>query len=299
MKLLVFGSANVDHVYQMDRFVRAGETIASRHYQKNAGGKGLNQAITLAKAGQEVYFAGAIGRDGLFLKDMLEDAGVRTDYLRVLDAPTGHAVIQVDASGQNSIILYGGTNQQIDQEMIDETLMHFGAGDHLLLQNEINLCPALIEAAWRKGINVILNPSPTTQEMRVWPLKHVKWFILNEIEGADLTGKTAVADIADELIRRYPNSRVVLTCAEAGALYADAEQRICQKAFRVDAVDTTGAGDTFTGYFLRCILNGGTPARALLEAAQASAIAVTREGAGKSVPRLCEVMETLRAMHSR
>ena len=108
MRLLVFGSLNIDHTYHLPHFVRAGETLASSGYQRSEGGKGFNQAVALAKAGQEVCFAGAIGRDGIFLKEYLQKLQVNTDHLRVLDAPTGHAIIQVDENGQNSILLFGG-----------------------------------------------------------------------------------------------------------------------------------------------------------------------------------------------
>ena len=147
MKTLVFGSLNIDHVYQLDHFVQPGETISSSRYEKHAGGKGLNQAIALAKAGHETLFAGCIGQDGLFLKEMLERHGVNTDALSILDMPTGHALIQVDAAGENAIILFGGANLCQTEEHIDRALSMLDAGDLVLLQNEINLCPQIIEQA--------------------------------------------------------------------------------------------------------------------------------------------------------
>ena len=125
MKLLDFGSLNIDHTYQLPHLARPGETLASDSYHKSEGGKGFNQAVALAKAGQEVYLAGAIGQDGLFLRDYLQELGVHTEQLRVLDAPTGHAMIQLDAEGQNCIILFSGTNGMITEAMIDEVLTEF------------------------------------------------------------------------------------------------------------------------------------------------------------------------------
>ena len=124
--------------YTLPHLVRPGETISSQHYAKSEGGKGFNQGLALAKAGQETYFAGAIGADGIFLQESLQAEGVDTTGLRVLDVPTGHAVIQVDGEGHNVIVLFGGANQQITDAMIAETLVRFVPEDYILLQNELN-----------------------------------------------------------------------------------------------------------------------------------------------------------------
>ena len=295
MKTLVFGSVNIDHVYRLSHLVREGETISSGEYRKNEGGKGTNQAIALAKAGLKVWFAGAIGKDGQFMKDYLTSFGVNTDDLRTLDAPTGHAIIQVDEEGRNSIILYGGANRMITPEMIGETLSHFAAGDYVLLQNEISGGEEIIRQAAGRGMHVALNPSPVSEELLSWPLELVEWLILNEIEGADITGLTDTEAMLDELLRRYPNCRVVLTLGEMGSVYADGQRRVRQGIMPVDAVDTTAAGDTFTGYFLQTVLAGGSVENALRTAAQAASIAVSRPGAGRSIPLKDEVRSALRA----
>ncbi|MBO4298565.1 MAG: ribokinase [Clostridia bacterium] len=295
MKTLVFGSVNIDHVYRLSHLVREGETISSDEYRKNEGGKGTNQAVALAKAGLEVWFAGAIGKDGQFMKDYLTSFGVNTDDLRTLDAPTGHAIIQVDEEGRNSIILYGGANRMITPEMIGETLSHFAAGDYVLLQNEISGGEEIIRQAAGRGMHVALNPSPVSEELLSWPLELVEWLILNEIEGADITGLTDTEAMLDELLRRYPNCRVVLTLGEMGSVYADGQRRVRQGIMPVDAVDTTAAGDTFTGYFLQTVLAGGSVENALRTAAQAASIAVSRPGAGRSIPLKDEVRSALRA----
>lgn len=294
MKLLDFGSLNIDHTYQLPHLVRPGETLASDSYHKSEGGKGFNQAVALAKAGQEVYLAGAIGQDGLFLRDYLQELGVHTEHLCVLDAPTGHAMIQLDTEGQNCIILFGGTNGMITEAMIDEVLADFGAGDYLLLQNEISHVDSIICAAHAKGMHIILNPSPMSPELLTWPLELVEWFILNEIEGADITGKTQPEEMLDELLRRYPACHVVLTLGERGSVYADATQRIAQSIVSAHTVDTTAAGDTFTGYFIHALLQGEAIQQALKTAACASAITVSRPGAGRSIPAAEEVQAAMK-----
>lgn len=294
MKLLDFGSLNIDHTYQLPHLVRPGETLASDSYHKSEGGKGFNQAVALAKAGQEVYLAGAIGQDGLFLRDYLQELGVHTEHLCVLDAPTGHAMIQLDTEGQNCIILFGGTNGMITEAMIDEVLADFGAGDYLLLQNEISHVDSILRAAHAKGMHIILNPSPMSPELLTWPLELVEWFILNEIEGADITGKTQPEEMLDELLRRYPACHVVLTLGERGSVYADAAQRIDQSIVTAHTVDTTAAGDTFTGYFIHALLQGEVIQQALKTAACASAITVSRPGAGRSIPTAEEVQAAMK-----
>lgn len=288
MKILVFGSLNIDHVYRMPHLVRAGETLASASYQKNAGGKGLNQAIALARAGQEVCFAGALGKDGLFLRDYLASCGVDVSLLQVVDEPTGHAMIQLDEDGQNAIVLYGGANQRITPEMIREVLAPFAPGDFLLLQNEINLLPEIVEQAKAKGMCVVLNPSPMSDALREL-LPQVDWLILNEVEGEDLTGCARPEEMLQALLGMQPACRVVLTLGEQGAMYADAQKRCFQPAVRTEAVDTTAAGDTFTGFFLSGVLSGASEEASLEMAAKAAAITVSRPGASKSIPSLQEV----------
>ena len=293
MKILVFGSANVDHTYQMPHLVRAGETLSSRIYARNAGGKGLNQAVALGKAGNRVYFAGAIGSDGGFLHEELEHAGVNTRFLRQVDAPTGHALIQVDENGQNAIILFSGANGQIAPEQVDETLQHFDAGDWVLLQNEISCGEYILRKAHEKGMHVALNPSPISAELLSWPLDRTDLFLLNEVEGEDITGETEPERMLEEMLKKYPDARVVLTLGEKGALYGAKNERLYQAAFPVKPVDTTAAGDTFTGYFLQSVVQGKPLQEALRTAACAAAIAVSREGAGKSIPLVDEVEKEL------
>lgn len=290
MKLLVFGSLNIDHTYQVHHLVREGETLSSSMYTKNEGGKGFNQAAALAKAGLPVYFAGAIGSDGVFLRDYLMRLNVDVSNIQMLDVPTGHAIIQVNEAGSNSIILYGGANQAVTEEQIDHVLAQFDEGDYILLQNEISLGERILRKAHDKGMHIILNPSPISSDLLNWPLDMVDWLILNEIEGADISGKHDPDEIVAALMRRYGIPHIVLTLGEKGSLYASGATRLRQNAVPTAVVDTTAAGDTFTGYFFASILSGKETGEALFGAAAAAALAISKEGAAKSIPWASEMI---------
>lgn len=291
MKILNFGSLNIDNVYTMEHFVRPGETISSLALQKFAGGKGLNQSVALARAGAEVYHAGAIGEDGGFLATLLQDAGVDTSFIQTLEGRTGHAIIQVDASGQNCIILYGGTNRCITKEQAENALEHFGANDLLLLQNEINGNAFIMERAFAKGMQIALNPSPIDDGILALPLEKISWFLLNEIEGAELTGKTDPMDILTEMKCRFPSSKVVLTLGKQGVLAWDGEETYQHGIYKVPVVDTTAAGDTFTGFFLSCVSKGMCTQQCLELASKASSLAIGIKGAANSIPDFRTVVE--------
>ena len=287
MKILCFGSLNLDLVYQVPHFVRAGETLSSLDLQQHCGGKGLNQSIALSLA--RVYHAGCIGSDGKILKETLERYGVNTDFIERKDCMNGHAVIQVDKSGQNCILLYGGSNRSITPDFADRVLANFGEGDIVVLQNEISSLDAVISAAHARRIRIALNPSPIDPELKKMDLRHVRWFLLNEIEGAELSGQTDPDKIVDALLGRYPESAFVLTLGKSGVIYRDAEQTVRHGIYRVPVRDTTAAGDTFTGYFIACVAEGLSVGEALEKASVASSIAVSRVGAADSIPTRDEV----------
>lgn len=294
MKILNFGSLNIDNVYQVDHFVRKGETISSKSLTLFSGGKGLNQSVALGRAGAKVWHAGSIGKDGLFLLETLQAAGVNISCVRVLEeGKTGNAIIQNDAEGDNCILLYGGANQRITREQIDETLSHFSAEDFLVLQNEVNELPYLVQKAHEKGMRVVLNPSPMDEKIFEINLSLVDLFVLNDLEAAELTGGTGTepATMLALLQRKFPSACFVLTLGPQGAYYADAKQTIWQEIYPAKVVDTTAAGDTFTGYFLAAILEGKSVKASLDLAAKAAAIAVSRPGAAPSIPKLDEVLK--------
>lgn len=219
MKVLNFGSCNIDYVYQMEHFIRPGETAPCTALSAGCGGKGLNQSIALAKAGTEVYHAGLYGAEGKFLLDKMQEAGVDTSLMRLGEGANGHAIIQVERSGQNCIILYGGTNRQITQDYADEVLLHFAAGDVLVLQNEINNMPYIMKKAHERGLRIAFNAAPYGQEVLSYPLETVTWLIVNEVEGAGLSGKTDYEEIAEALAEQYPGMNIMLTMGKSGCLY--------------------------------------------------------------------------------
>lgn len=285
MTILNFGSVNIDHVYRVDHLVRPGETIASSDYQQFSGGKGFNQSIALARAGAAVSHAGRIGADGVWLREQLAAEGADVRFLEVIDGPSGHALIQVDAAGENAIILFGGANRTFTPQDVRAILENLEAGDWLLLQNEISALPEILQMAGERGLRVVFNPAPMGAEVLGYPLDGVSIFILNEVEGEAFTGASEPDGILAGMRRRFPAATVVLTLGAAGAVFDDGTQRIRVPAQRVDAVDTTAAGDTFIGYFLAALSAGDSPQSALELATRAAAICVTRPGAAPSIPR--------------
>jgi ribokinase len=289
MRILNFGSLNIDYVYAVDSIVKPGETIKGLERNVYCGGKGLNQSIALANAAADVYHAGVIGEDGGMLLDALHAAGVNTDAIKTVAGSSSHTFIQVDRNGQNSILFFAGDNLKIEEEFILETLNKFEPGDYLLLQNEIGNIPLIIKHASNKGMKIVFNPSPINNEVTAYPLELIDIFILNEIEGSMLTGETSPDQIINSMRKTYMNARTVLTLGENGAMYGYKGQVVFQPAFQARVVDTTAAGDTFTGYFLAAYLRQKSVQDALKLAAKAAAIAVSRYGAAPSIPNLAEV----------
>ena len=293
MKVLNIGSMNLDLVYSVDHIVQPGETEASFALDTFLGGKGLNQSMSLAKAGVEVYQGGMIGEDGQVFLDACKQYGVKADYIRPVPGKSGHAVIQRDKNAQNCILLYGGANQMLTEEYVDSVLADFGKDDILLLQNEVNQMPYIVDKAYEKGMQIALNPSPFNEKLDEVDMKKISIFLLNEVEGNQVTGLTDPDEIIAEMLGRFPNAKIVLTLGKDGAVYADASQKHFQPIFKVKAVDTTAAGDTFTGYFLAGLLDGMPVPEILKMSAKASSIAVTRAGAVPSIPYRDEVMTAL------
>lgn len=290
MKVLNFGSLNLDYVYQVDHIIIPGETQSTKSRNIFCGGKGLNQSIALAKAGISVYHAGQIGEGGEILLETCEKNGVLTDFIKKIDGPSGHTVIQVDKNGQNSILLFGGANRCITRMFVDEVLENFEKGDILLLQNEINELDYIIDAAYEKGMMIILNPSPFDDALDACDLSKVSLFLVNEIEGFQITGEKEPEKILAKIKEVYPKAKIVLTLGGDGSVYQDETGIYKQGIFKVKAVDTTAAGDTFTGYFISAILDGLPVEEGLKLAAKASAIAVSRPGATDSIPLKEEVL---------
>ena len=297
MKILSFGSLNIDYVYSVPHFVKKGETLSAKELNVYTGGKGLNQSIALSRAGMETYHAGAIGMDGLFLLDQLKEAGVNTDLVKILeDVRTGNAIIQNDDEGDNCIVLFGGANQAITKEQVDEVFKDFTNEDYLLIQNEINELSYIVEKAKEEGMKIILNPSPMNEKIMKLPLDQIDYFILNEIEAMQILEMDKPEEIdgkyiASLLHERFKDATIVLTLGSEGSVCISDDEYVEQSIYKVKAIDTTAAGDTYTGYFIAGILKGKTIKESMDIASKASAIAVTRQGAAPSIPVLEEVEE--------
>lgn len=296
MKVLNIGSINIDRTYRVCSFVKPGETVSSRSYEERAGGKGLNQSIACARAGAEVWHVGAVGSEGSFLVELLQEAGVTCDLVKVSAQPTGHAVIQVEDSGQNCIIICGGANDDVQAADIAAALDTCQEGDLVLLQNEVPNVSFAISEAKRRGLTVALNPSPYSREIERLPLDDVDLFIVNEIEAAALAGMQDTDDtggIGMTLRDRFPGAAFLITLGSAGSMYVAHGCSVRQGAFHVETVDTTGAGDTFCGFFLAELMRGEAPAAALEFASAASALSVTAHGAASSIPTKEQVRDFL------
>ncbi|MFV0440279.1 MAG: ribokinase [Lachnospirales bacterium] len=294
MKVLNFGSLNIDYVYNVDHITKGGETQQSYKLETFPGGKGLNQSIALTRAGIEVFHAGIIGEDGTFLFDTCKENGISTTFLKQVPEKNGHAIIQVDKNAQNCILLYKGTNGRVDKAFVDFVLSSFEKGDVIVLQNEINLIDYIIDKAYEKSMTIILNPSPFNKDLFKCDLSKVSIFIMNEIEGAQIYGSEANPEEILKFMReKYPKSKVVLTLGTEGSFFSFNDEKYFQPIFEAKAVDTTAAGDTFTGYFVKGLIEDYKIDKTMKIAACASSIAVSRHGATTSIPLFNEVIEEL------
>ncbi len=290
MKMVVFGSLNIDKTYSLEDFVRPGQTISAKKMEQFCGGKGFNQAIALHRAGNEVSFAGAVGQDGGMLLDTLDRNGIDRSNVKITDGATGHAIIQLDARGGNCIIILAGANGEITEDDAEKTMANFGAGDLIVLQNEISCVPYILHRAREKGMIVAFNPSPYDRKIASCDLNDVDYLLVNEVEGAGMSGETAPDEILDTLHARYPRLNIVLTLGGDGSVYQSCSgERLSMGIHRTNTVDTTAAGDTFTGFFLSELMHHGDAEKALRIAAVAAGIAVSRKGAEPSIPMMAEV----------
>jgi len=294
MKIINFGSLNIDHVYSVPHMVKGGETLSSSCLTNFCGGKGLNQSIAAARAGAKVYHAGNIGHDGGILRQILYDNGINLAFLREVEAPSGHAIIQVDPSGQNCIILNGGANYFFTEEYVDEVLENISPDDIVLIQNETSCVPYIIQKAHERQARVVLNPSPISPELLLYPLDSVDLLILNEIEAEmilDSKDRILVEkELLSGLFSRFKSAEVVLTLGKNGVRHQKNGILSSHGIYDVPVVDTTAAGDTFCGYFIAGQAMGLPTAECLKRASIASSIAVSKKGAAASIPYLDEVL---------
>ncbi len=302
-KIAVVGSINMDVVNRVERHPLPGETVSGLETAYIPGGKGANQAVAAARAGAQVLMIGAVGRDpfGGPLVEALGKAGVDTARVLEKKGTSGMAFITVDAHGENNIILSSGANGKLSVEDMEAGLIDAAAGDGgvglggVLLQNEIpwETTSAAVRRARTLGATVYLNPAPARKvEDEVLALVDV--LVVNETEAAAISGikvdsREHAEAAADWLLGRGVRE-VIVTLGAAGVVYASKEgERVSVPAFRVEAVDTTAAGDTFIGAYAADRDRGASVQEALQWANAAAAIAVTRPGAQSSIPSADEV----------
>lgn len=288
-KVINFGSLNIDHVYRVRSFSRPGETIVADRYERFSGGKGLNQSIALANAGAQVFHAGKIGTDGRRLLDKLVDHGVNISLVEVSDDPNGHAVIQVDSSGQNSIVVYGGANFSLTADYAARALQAFGPGDMLVLQNGISAVEYVLMQGAERGLTIAFNPAPMHESVHYLPLETVQYLLLNEIEVRQFARTDSIDEAVERILYRLPSCALVLTLGSRGARYISRREEYAVPALEVETIDTTAAGDTFAGFFIGSVLQGFDIPSALERAARAASLCVTRRGAAESIPFASEV----------
>jgi ribokinase len=295
-RILVVGSINMDVVNHVESYPQPGETIKGFGTQYTPGGKGANQAVAASLSGSEVVMIGAVGKDvfGSELISTLKQFDVDTSFVFTKESTSGLAFITVNQAGENSIILNEGANGKLSIQDIEAALPEIGEVSGVLLQNEISweTTKYMIQEAKRLNIHVYFNPAPSL-EIPVDTLPLINTLILNETEAEAITGLTVEteqqAKLTAELLVEKGVERVILTLGRKGALCVTKDQFIHMTAFKVVAVDTTAAGDTFIGAFATASEMGQPIENSLRFATAAAALTVTKKGAQLSIPGSTEI----------
>ena len=288
-KIINFGSINIDHVYRVPHLVKPGETLSSLDLVTGLGGKGANQSVAIARAGVSVAHVGRVFKGDTWAVALLASTGVDTDNIALIEGASGHAIIQVDDQGENAIVLHGGANQSFSIADIESALNHNQQARYLLMQNETNLLAEAFELAQAKGIKIVLNPAPMTDNIKDLPLAKLDTLIVNRGEAEALCGAADIDQMTQQMAALAPQTRVVVTLGGDGAMLLANGEVTHMNSPSVDVVDTTGAGDTFVGYFLAGVAEGMNDHDALQRACLAGSIAVTRQGAITAIPDGSEV----------
>lgn len=299
--LTVLGSINADHVISVPYFAKPGETLTGHSYHIAYGGKGANQAVAAARLGAEVSFIGCIGNDdiGRAMKSAFAQDGINTNPIKTIDSEmTGIAMIQVAESGENSIVISAGANGHLDEAVVAEYQAEIAQAECLLMQLETPL-PAIIQAAKiakEKGTKVILNPAPA-QALPYELLSLLDMITPNETEAEILTGVKVIdessAQQAAQVFHQKGIEKVLITLGSKGVFVSENGVGQIVAGFRVKAVDTTAAGDTFNGALVTAMLEDKPLNEAILFAHASAAISVTRKGAQPSIPTRQEALEFL------
>ena len=283
MAIWNLGSINADFVYRVPHIPGPGETLASVDRQRFLGGKGANMSVAAARAAAPVHHIGAVGEDGRWAIERLLEYGVDTRNIAVLDTETAQAIIMVDDDGENAIVLHPGANAEVPQATLQAAMADASTGDWLIIQNETNLQRTAAEMGKKMGLHVAYAAAPFDADRVQAVLPSLDFLILNAVEAEQLeeaTGKSPA---------NLPVRDVIVTLGADGADWYGPDGKQHFDAIAVDAVDTTGAGDTFTGYVLAGLDRGMPMQQAIGQATKAGALMVMRHGTADVIPDLSEV----------
>ena len=279
------GSINIDNFYEVPHLPVAGETLAAKTYGFGLGGKGANMSVAAARAAARVSHIGAIGADGRWTRDRLLEYGVDTPHIALIEVPTGHANIVVDPVGENSIVLFQGANVQLSEAIIGGALADASTGDFLLMQNETNGQEYAARTAQSLGLRVVYAAAPFEAAAIERLLGRIDILVLNEVEAAQLEASTGKA------LGALGVRDVIITLGAQGCKWITNKGEKRFDAYPADAVDTTGAGDTFTGYLVAGLDRGMDMEVAIDLALKAGALMVTRRGTADVIPDLKEIQD--------
>ena len=294
--IVVVGSLNMDLVVRTVRHPQIGETVIGHDFRTYPGGKGANQAVAAARLGSDVSIIGKVGNDqfGEALLQAVNTDGVNTQYIiRDSKVPTGVAFITVDDRGKNTIVVASGANAHLSPDEIDASRDAFIGASVLLLQLEcpLNVVERAIDIAKQYDIRIVLNPAPA-QLLDAYLLHSVDYLIPNQTELAQLSGQEST-EAAIGVLQGMGVKRLVVTLGEEGLLVVDESQREHIPAYKVQAVDSTAAGDAFAGAFAVALGEGLSIHQAAIWGNAAGALTVTKAGAQPSLPSRDEFDEFL------
>ena len=281
------GSINADNFYHLSHLPGAGETLAAERFHQGLGGKGANMSVAAARAAARVSHIGAVGADGNWAVERLLEYGVETQHIATVDTATGHANINVDAQGENNIVLFAGANHAITDQMIGAALTEASPRDFLLMQNETCGQAFAAETAKTLGLRLAYTAAPFSAAAVEAVLEHVDLLVLNAVEAEQLS------EAMGQHIDALPVADVVITLGGDGCRWVSkkAKKDKTYPTYNVDVVDTTGAGDTFTGYLVAALDRGMEMPEAIDLATRAGALMVSREGTADVIPDLKDIQD--------
>ncbi|MGL5312222.1 MAG: ribokinase [Peptostreptococcaceae bacterium] len=295
-KICVIGSLNMDLVVKVDTMPKAGQTLIGSNFKEVPGGKGANQAVAMARLGGDVSMIGKVGNDGFgeTLINALKNDNVNTKYIGIEEGPTGVALITVDKNAENSIVVAPGANFKVQASDIDSNIDAINNSDIVVVQLEtpLDTIKYALQKAKEAGKYTILNPAPAVV-LEDTIIENVDLLTPNETEleilsGVEINNEEDINRAAQILIEKGVRELIV-TLGSKGSLYINREKSMFKKAYKVDAVDTTAAGDSYTGALSVAFANGKDVVEAMDFASKVGALSVMKEGAQSSLPTLKDV----------